>query len=161
MTLKKQEPYKPVPAFCLKQDIDSIYGKEYNREQLILKIGDFMHIIVIILLILQAVSIYGGITANGFGVWFFDVFLCGLPAALGYFLPTILAIILFVAHGKRKRRKNTVTNKDLAKNPNIEYWTCRDCNTRNRMKVEFCQKCGATKLYSDAKQKTAEPGVQR
>ncbi len=108
-----------------------------------------MNIIAYILFILQIVSIYGNISSVGFGVYWFDMMYSGLPYVLGQFFPTILGIILLILHGKRKRKKNMVTDKDLAKNPDLEYWTCSNCGTRNRMKVSCCQKCDYSKVWSD------------
>lgn len=117
-----------------------------------------MNIIAYILFILQAISLYNTISTNRFGFWgvvtvFFDSGVPGFMYFLGQMLPTIIGIVLLILHGKRKRRKNTVTDKDLAKDPSLEYWTCCNCNTRNRMKVSYCQKCDYSKVWTDARNK--------
>ena len=113
-----------------------------------------MNYIAYILFILQIVSLYTTVANDRWGI--FHVlsiyFFSGIPGFmyfLGQMLPTILGIILLVIHGKRKRKKNMVTDKDLEKNPTLEYWTCSNCGTRNRMKVSSCQKCDYSKVWSD------------
>ena len=108
-----------------------------------------MNFIAYILFILQVLSIYGSISRSNFWIYCFDLFNSGVLYFIGHFLPTILGIVLLILHGKRKRKKNMVTDKDLEKNPTLEYWTCSNCGTRNRMKVSSCQKCDYSKVWSD------------
>ena len=122
-----------------------------------------MKIAAFILFGLQALSIFGSITSGQFfdilfGGFFYGVM--GFSRTLGYFLPTIIGIVLLVRHEKKQNAKNCVSSEDLAKDPSIQVWVCAKCKTNNLMKVKTCQKCGVSKQWSDEQQKASAPAVQ-
>lgn len=112
-----------------------------------------MKVVAIILFVLQIISLSGTISNGGLpmllaNAMFFNG-IYGFFSFVGYILPTIIGIILMACHNKKKRKKNTVSSAELAKNPNIQVWVCSKCGTANLMKVKNCQNCGVTKQWSD------------
>lgn len=91
-----------------------------------------MKVAAIILLILQALSIFGSISNGQFGNILFQAItggVAGISQMLGYFLPTIIALILLSRHNKKKQTA----------------WLCPNCKTFNPDSIKVCQNCGIRK----------------
>lgn len=83
-----------------------------------------MKVIAIILFVMQALSLFGTFSGGG-------SLPMNIPYLLGYFLPTIIGIILLSKSNKKKQSKET--------------WLCPVCKTFNPGTDNFCSNCGTRK----------------
>lgn len=117
-----------------------------------------MKIIAYILFVLQAFVLFLGfrsdaimqIIARLFFAFGIGGFVVGIFEIVILFLPAIIGSKFLKWH---KRSTLTITNKMLKENPDLEYWVCSSCKSRNYMDKKICPVCGITKQFSDDQKK--------
>ena len=94
-----------------------------------------MNIIAYILFVMQALSIYGGVSEYG-GRYLGALLSSGIPYLLGYFLPTILGFFFLSRHKKSKAKKHAAfycnTCRDVVGSPSGKKCTCLNCRQMRR-----------------------------
>lgn len=87
-----------------------------------------MKVMAFILFGLQAISLYGNFSSGAY-------LPMNIPYLLGYFLPTIIGIILLCKHSKKQAKKESGN-----------LWQCHVCGTENPGNELFCTQCGTRKV---------------
>ena len=87
-----------------------------------------MKVAAIILFILQAMSLYGTFSSGGY-------LPMNLPYLVGFFLPSIIGVILLCKHSKKQEEKASKTT-----------WQCHVCGAENPGNELFCKDCGTRKV---------------
>ena len=117
-----------------------------------------MKIMAYLFFIFQAFVLFlgykSGVISNNISGLFFFYGVPGFLASICFFvilfLPTTIGCKFLKQH---KRNTLTITKKMLEENPQLEYWTCAKCKSRNYMDKKTCPVCGITKQFSDDQKK--------